>query len=78
MPIPSLRTGQSPEALSLGWPVCTSITTALLTEEEQMAEGRTELCQWWDCLAQDTKEIEKERDRMGNWVNDLMDQKSDL
>ena len=43
-----------------------------------MAEGMRELCQQQDCLAKEAEEAEKERDRMGNWVHDLIDQRSDL
>ena len=59
-------------------PVCTTITTALLTQDKQMAKGMKELCQHWDCLAQEAEQAEKERDRMGNWAHDLMDQWPDF
>ena len=76
--IPFLKPGQSPEPLSLGGPACTTITTALLTQKKQMTEGMKELCKWSDCLTQEAEETEKEKDRMANWVNDLMDQRPDL
>ena len=60
VPIPFLKPGQSPESLSLGGPVCTTTATALLTQEEQMAEGMRELHHQWNCLAQEAEEAEKE------------------
>ena len=46
VPISFLEPGQSPGPLSLGGPVCNAIATALLRQEELMAEGMRELCQW--------------------------------
>ena len=43
MPFPCLKPGQSPELLPLGGPVCTTITTALLAQEKQIAEAMREL-----------------------------------
>ena len=73
VPIPFPESGQSPQPLHLGGPVCTAITTALLTQEEQNAEGMMELCHQWDCLAQQAQKAENEWGRMCGHVHDLMD-----
>ena len=78
VPIPFLEPGQSPQPLSLGGHVCTTITTALLTQEEQMTEGMKELCNQRDCLAQEAEEGEEKWGKMCSHVHDLIDKMSDL
>ena len=78
MLVPFLKPGQTPDPVSLGGPLYTAMVTALITQEEQMAEEIRELCHWQDCLAQEAEKAEKERDRMCNWVHDLMDQRHNV
>ena len=53
VPIPFLKPGQSPDTLSLGEPVCTAIATALVMQDEQIAERMRQLCHHWDFLARE-------------------------
>ena len=51
VPIPFLEPGHSPFPLALGGPVCSAITTAFMTQAEEMFEDMKDLCHQWDCLA---------------------------
>ena len=78
MLIPFLKPGQTPDPVSLGGPLYTAMDTALITQEEKMAEEMRELHHQLDCLVQDAEKAEKERDKMCNWVHGLMDQRHDV
>ena len=61
VPIPFLDPGQSPPPVALAGPVCSTITTAFMTQAEEMVEDMQDLYHLWDCLAQ---EAEKEWENM--------------
>ena len=59
MPIPFLESGHSPSPVALGGPVCSAITTAFMTQAEEMLQDMKDLCHQWDCLAQEAGKAEK-------------------
>ena len=48
--IPFLEPGQSPSPITLGGPVCTTITTAFSTQVEELVDDIKRLCHWQDHL----------------------------
>ena len=52
-------------------------TTFAIEMEEVVAEIKR-LCQKHICLAQEAEDAVKERERMSNWVHDLMDQRHEI
>ena len=70
--IPFLEPGQSPHHVTLGRPVCITITTTLITQAEEMVDEMKGLHLKWDHLAQEADKAEKERERMSNWVSYLL------
>ena len=64
MPIPFLKPGQTPDPVSLGGPLYDAMFTALLTQEEWMAEEMRELCHRWDCLVWEAEKAEMEGNKM--------------
>ena len=78
MSIPFLKPGQSPSPDIPGGPVYPAIATAFIMQAEELM---VETKKWGDRLshlAQVTEEAEKKRDRMCNWVPDLLDQRHNV
>ena len=48
VPIPFLEPGQSPSPVALGGPVCSAITTAFMTQAEEMLQDMKDLCHQQD------------------------------
>ena len=71
VPIPFLEPGQSPSPVALGGPVCSAITTAFMTQAEEMLQDMKDLCHQWDHLAQEAGKAEKEWEKMCQQVRDL-------
>ena len=71
VPIPFLEPGQSPFPVDLGGPVCSAITTAFMTQAEEMLQDMKDLCHQWDHLAQEAGKAEKEWEKMCQQVWDL-------
>ena len=71
VPIPLLEPGQSPSPVALGGPVCSAITTAFMTQAEEMLQDMKDLCHQWDRLAQEAGKAEKEWEKMCQQVQDL-------
>ena len=71
VPIPFLEPGQSPSPVALGGPVCSAITTAFMTQAEEMLQDMKDLCHQWDRLAQEAGKAEKEWEKMCQQVRDL-------
>ena len=71
VPIPFLEPGQSPSPVALGGPVCSAITTAFMTQAEEMLQDMKDLCHQRDCLAQEAGRAEKEWEKMCQQVQDL-------
>ena len=71
VPIPFLEPGQSPSPVALGGPVCSAITTAFMTQAEEMLQDMKDLCHQQDCLAQEAGKAEKEWEKMCQQVQDL-------
>ena len=71
VPIPFLEPGQSPSPVALGGPVCSAITTAFMTQAEEMLQDMKDLCHQWDHLAQEAGRAEKEWEKMCQQVQDL-------
>ena len=69
--IPFLKPGQSPCPVALGGPVFSAITTAFMTQAEEMVGDMSDLCHQQDCLAQEAGKAEKEREKMCRQVQDL-------
>ena len=69
---------QSPSPAVLGWPVLESMATAFATEMKEVLAEIKRLHQKHICLAQEAEDAEKERERMSNWVHDLMDQRYEI
>ena len=63
VPIPFLEPGQSPSPVALGGPVSSTITTAFMTQAEEVVGDMQYLCYQWDCLAQEAGKAEKGRRR---------------
>ena len=61
---PFLEPGHSPSPVALGGPVCSAITTALMTQAEEMLQDMKDLCHQWDCLAQEAGKAEKKWEKM--------------
>ena len=78
VPIPFLEPCQSPSPAALGGPVLESIATAFTREMEEVVAEIRRLCQKHINLAQEAEHAEKERDKMFNWVHDLMDQRHEV
>ena len=78
VPIPFLEPGQSPSPAVLGGPVLESMITAFATEMKEVVAEIKRLHQKHICLAQEAEDAEKERERMSNWVRDLMDQRCEI
>ena len=78
VPIPFLEPGQSPSPTILGGPVLECMATAFATEMKEVLAEIKRLCQKCICLAQEAEDAEKERERMSNWVHDLMDQRHEI
>ena len=78
VPIPFLEPGQSPPPAVLGGPVLENMGTAFATEMKEVSAEIERLCQKCICLAQEAEDAEKERERMSNWVRDLMDQRHEI
>ena len=74
VPIPFLEPGQFPSPATLGGPVLEAFTTEM---KEVVAEIKR-LHQKHIHLAQEAEDVEKQRERMCNWVLDLKDQKHDV
>ena len=51
VPIPFLEPGLCPCPVALGGPVCSGITTAFMTQAEEMLQDMKDLHHQWDCLA---------------------------
>ena len=60
VPIPFLKPDQSPSPGILGGPVCAAITTAFITQAEEMVGEMKDLHHQQDCLAQEADKAEKE------------------
>ena len=71
MPIPFLEPGQSPSPVALGGPVCSAITTAFMTQAEEMLQDMKDLCHQQDHLAQEAGKAKKEWEKMCQQVWDL-------
>ena len=71
VPIPFLEPGHSPSPVALGGPVCSAITTAFMTQAEEMLQDMKDLCHQWDHLAQEAGKAEKEWEKMCQQVWDL-------
>ena len=71
VPIPFLEPGQSPSPVALSGPVCSAITTAFMTQAEEMLQDMKDLCHQWDHLAQEAGRAEKEWEKMCQQVRDL-------
>ena len=71
VPIPFLEPGHSPSPVALGGPVCSAITTAFMTQAEEMLQDMKDLCHQWDHLAQEAGKAEKEWEKMCQQVQDL-------
>ena len=71
VPIPFLEPGHSPSPVALGGPVCSAITTAFMTQAEEMLQDMKDLCHQWDHLAQEAGKAEKEWEKMCQQVRDL-------
>ena len=71
VPIPFLKPGQSPSPVALGAPVCSAITTAFMTQAEEMLQDMKDLCHQWDHLAQEAGKAEKAWEKMCQQVRDL-------
>ena len=71
VPIPFLEPGHSPSPVALGGPVCSAITTAFMTQAEEMLQDMKDLCHQWDCVAQEAGKAEKEWEKMRQQVWDL-------
>ena len=54
------------------------MATAFATEMKEVVAEIERLCQKCICLAQEAEDAEKERERMSNWVRDLMDQRHEI
>ena len=78
VPIPFLEPDKSPSPVTLSGPVWATISTAFITQAEEMVHEMRDLCHQWDCLAQEEDKAEKEWERMSCWVSDLLDQRVDL
>ena len=78
VPVPFLEPGQSPSTADLGGQVLESIATAFTTEMEEGVAEIKRLCQKHIHLAQEAEDSEKQRDKMFNWVHDLMDQRHEV
>ena len=68
---PFLEPGQSPSPVALGGPVCSAITTAFMTQAEEMLQDMKDLCHQWDHLTQEAGKAEKEWEKMCQQVRDL-------
>ena len=69
---------QSPSSVTLcGW-VLSAIATAFTTQAEELVVETKRLCDEHHCIAQETEDAEIKRDKMFNWVHDLMDQRYDV
>ena len=62
--IPFLKPGHSPSPVALGSPVCSAITTAFMTQAEEMLEDMKDLCHQWDHLAQETGKTVNDWEKM--------------
>ena len=71
VPIPFLEPGQYPSPVALGGPVCSAITTAFMTQAEEMVEDMQDLCHQQDHLAQEAGRAEEEWEKMCRQVQDL-------
>ena len=71
VPIPFLEPGQSPSPVALGGPVCSAITTAFMTQAEEMLQDMKDLCHQQDHLAQEAGKAEKEWEKMCQQVWNL-------
>ena len=71
VPIPLLEPGQSPSPVVLGGPVCSAITTAFMTQAEEVVGDMQDLCLQQDCLAQETGKAEKEWEKICRHLQDL-------
>ena len=71
VPIPFLEPGQSPSPVALGGHVCSAITTAFMTQAEEMLQDMKDLCHQQDCLAIEAGKAEKEWEKMCKQVQDL-------
>ena len=71
VPIPFLEPGHSPSPVALGSPVCSAITTAFMTQAEEMLQDMKDLCHQQDHLAQEAGKAEKEWEKMCQQVWDL-------
>ena len=69
---------QSPSPAVLGGPVLKNMATAFATEMKEVVAEIERLHQKHICLAQEAEDAEKERERMSNWVCDLMDQRHEI
>ena len=78
VPIPFLEPGQSPSPAVLGGPVPENMATAFATEMKEVLAEIKRLHQKHICLVQEAEDAEKERERMSNWVRDLMDQRHEI
>ena len=71
VPIPFLEPGQSPLPVALSGPVCSAITTAFMTQAEEMLQDMKDLSHQRDHLAQEAGKAEKEWEKMCKQVWDL-------
>ena len=71
VPIPFLDPGQSPSPVALAGPVCSTTTTAFMTQAEEMVEDMQYLYHLWDCLAQEAGKAKKEWEKMCRQVQHM-------
>ena len=71
VPIPFLEPGHSPSPMALGGPVCSAITTAFMTQAEEMLQDMKDLCHQQYHLAKEADKAEKEWEKMCQQVQDL-------
>ena len=78
VPVPFLVPGQSPHPVSLGGPVLATMETSLLKQVHEIEEQIRGFRERRDQLAKEAEQAEKEREKVSNWVRDLLDQRVDL
>ena len=73
VPMPFLEPGKCPSPVILSGPVCSAIATAFTMQADELVFETKRLCDKHTCLAQETEDAEIKRDKIFNWVCDLMD-----
>ena len=68
VPVPFVEPGQYPHPVSLGGPVLATMEASLLKQVHEIEKQIRGFCERQDQLAKEAEQVEKEQEKVSNWV----------